>query len=45
MLVAGGVIPANAARTESDVLAVALFVDAGDDPERCHRSVAAGRAA
>lgn len=44
MLVTGGVIPADGARAESDALAIALFVDAGDDPGRCRRSMAAGRA-
>lgn len=42
MLVLGGVITASTARAEAETVATALFVDAGDDPDRCRRSVAAG---
>lgn len=42
MLVLGGVITAGTARAEAETVATALFVDAGDDPDRCRRSVAAG---
>ena len=42
MLVLGGVITAGTARAETETIATALFVDAGDDPDRCRRSVAAG---
>lgn len=42
MLVIGGVITAGTARAEAETVATALFVDAGDEPGRCRRSVAAG---
>ena len=44
MLGIGGILDADTWRTESEGVAVALFVDAGDERDRCRRSVAAGYA-
>lgn len=44
MLATGNVIAVGAARAEVTELDVALFVAAGDEPDRCRRSVTAGRA-
>lgn len=45
MLRLGGVLDPDTYRAESEAVAVALFVDAGDDRERCRDSVARGYAA
>ena len=42
MLVLTGVLPAQALESLATGTACALFVAAGDDPERCRRSVLDG---
>ncbi|WP_345771897.1 TetR/AcrR family transcriptional regulator [Geodermatophilus sabuli] len=42
MLVLTGVLPAESLEGHAPAVAAALFVAAGDDPERAHRSVRAG---
>ena len=42
MLVLTGVLPEEAVAQHGPALAVAVFLEAGDEPERCRRSVAAG---
>ncbi|MET0863313.1 MAG: TetR/AcrR family transcriptional regulator [Nakamurella sp.] len=42
MLVITGVLPSEAVAPNATGTAAALFVAAGDDPARCHRSVQAG---
>lgn len=44
MLRIGEVLDPETYRAESEAVAVALFVDAGDDPDRCRTSVALGYA-
>jgi hypothetical protein len=39
MLVLTGVLPVEALLTQSPEIAIALFVAAGDEPDRCARSV------
>ena len=45
MLLLGGVLDPDTAARESEALAVAVFTDAGDDPQRCRASVAVAREA
>ncbi len=45
MLRIGDVLDPDTWRAESEAVTLALFVDAGDDPERCRESVARGWAA
>jgi AcrR family transcriptional regulator len=42
MLVLTGVLPEDAVGMHGPVLAAAVFLEAGDDPERCRRSVRTG---